>query len=202
MKIICVGRNYAEHARELGNSIPKEPVLFMKPQTALNPSNFFAIPSFSEDIHFELELVLKISKNGKDIFYENAQEYYHEIALGIDFTARDLQTELKTAGLPWEKAKAFDNSAVVSHFISLNTLNNQKEIQFQLFKNKDLKQSGNTKNLLFDFNKIIENCSKYFTLEKGDLIFTGTPEGVGSIQKNDILYGYLEGNKMLEINIQ
>lgn len=201
MKIICVGRNYAEHAKELGNAIPKAPVLFLKPETALNPHSEFKLPDFSAEIHFELELVLKISQNGKNIKRQNAHEYFNEIALGIDFTARDLQQELKSAGLPWEKSKAFDNAAMISDFVDFHSLNNKDAIQFELFQNHQLKQSGNTENILFDFSQIIENCSQYFSLQKGDLIFTGTPEGVGPVYKNDVLTGFLEGNKLLELHI-
>lgn len=201
MKIICVGRNYVEHAKELGNSIPSEPVLFLKPESALNLSGEFKIPKFSSEIHFELELVLKISKDGKNIPKENATQYFDEIALGIDFTARDLQQQLKSAGLPWEKSKAFDNSAVVSNFVDFQSLKHPREIKFQLFKNKELTQSGNTKDMIFDFGQIIENASEYFSLQKGDLIFTGTPEGVGKVNKNDILIAYLEETKLLEIRI-
>lgn len=201
MKIICIGRNYAEHAQELGNAIPTEPVLFMKPETALNTSNRFEIPEFSKDIHFELELVLKISKTGKNISEENAAEYYDKIGLGIDFTARDLQSDLKANGLPWEKSKAFDGSAVVSGFVPIKSLKNSKNIHFELIKNGELTQTGYTQNMLFNFNQIIEQISKYFTLEKGDLIFTGTPKGVGKVDFHDVLIGKLEGDTILDIEI-
>ncbi|MDG4945921.1 fumarylacetoacetate hydrolase family protein [Weeksellaceae bacterium KMM 9713] len=202
MKIICIGRNYTEHAKELGNAIPEEPVLFIKPSTSLNTSSSFDIPSFSEDIHFELEIVLKISKTGKNISEEDAQYYFDEISLGIDFTARDVQSKLKEKGLPWEKAKAFDGSTTVSDFVSLNEFKNKEEIEFELYQNEELKQAGNSKNMLFNFHQIIAHASQYFTLEKGDLIFTGTPKGVGKVNSGDVLIGNLEGKKLLEINVK
>lgn len=201
MKIICIGRNYVNHAKELGNAVPTSPVLFIKPETALNATPSFQYPDFSGDIHFELELVLKINKTGKNISLNKADSYYNQIGLGIDFTARDLQTELKTKGLPWEKAKAFDGSAVVSDFISINELENLDEINFELLKNGQSVQKGNSKDMLFNFSNIISYSSKYFTLEEGDLIFTGTPQGVGSIIKNDVLTGSLEGNRLLNVTI-
>lgn len=201
MKIICIGRNYTEHAKELGNAIPEEPVLFIKPSTSLNTSSSFELPSFSEDIHFELELVLKISKAGKNISEEDAHSYFNEIGLGVDFTARDVQSKLKEKGLPWEKAKAFDESAAVSEFISLNELKNKEEIQFELYQNEELKQAGNSNHMLFNFDQIIAHASQYFTLEKGDLIFTGTPKGVGKVSSGDVLIGNLEGKKLLEVNV-
>lgn len=201
MKIICIGRNYTEHAKELGNAIPEEPVLFIKPSTSLNTSSSFELPSFSEDIHFELELVLKISKAGKNISEEDAHSYFNEIGLGVDFTARDVQSKLKEKGLPWEKAKAFDESAAVSEFISLNELKNKEKIQFELYQNEELKQAGNSNHMLFNFDRIIAHASQYFTLEKGDLIFTGTPKGVGKVSSGDVLIGNLEGKKLLEVNV-
>ena len=202
MKIICIGRNYTEHAKELGNDVPDEPVLFIKPKTALNTSSSFEIPSFSDDIHFELELVLRISKSGKDIAEEDAHQYFNEIGLGIDFTARDVQSKLKAKGLPWEKAKAFDGSAVVSGFISFSELKNKQEINFELYLNQELKQVGSSSHMLFNFHQIIAHASQYFSLEKGDLIFTGTPKGVGKVDAGDILIGSLEGKKILEINVR
>lgn len=202
MKIICIGRNYTEHAEELGNDVPDEPVLFIKPKTALKTSSSFEIPSFSDDIHFELELVLRISKSGKDIAEEDAHQYFNEIGLGIDFTARDVQSKLKAKGLPWEKAKAFDGSAVVSGFISFSELKNKQEINFELYLNQELKQVGSSSHMLFNFHQIIAHASQYFSLEKGDLIFTGTPKGVGKVDAGDILIGSLEGKKILEINVR
>lgn len=202
MKIICIGRNYAEHARELGNEIPENPVIFMKPDTAvLKKGSDFYIPEFSEDIHYELEVVLKISKGGKYIQEEKAGNYYEEIALGIDFTARDLQSKLKEKGLPWELAKGFDGSAVISDFYKKENYD-LKKLQFSLLKNKEEVQNGNTSLMLFSPEKIITFVSQYFTLKTGDLIFTGTPKGVGKVAENDILEAYLEERKVLDLRIQ
>lgn len=202
MKIICIGRNYAEHARELGNEIPENPVIFMKPDTAvLKKGSDFYIPEFSEDIHYELEVVLKISKGGKYIQEEKAGNHFDEIALGIDFTARDLQTKLKEKGLPWELAKGFDGSAVISDFYKKEDYD-LKNLQFSLLKNKEEVQNGNTSLMLFSPEKIIAFVSKYFTLKTGDLIFTGTPKGVGKVAENDILEAYLEDKKVLDLRIQ
>ncbi|USL95021.1 fumarylacetoacetate hydrolase family protein [Riemerella anatipestifer] len=200
MKILCIGRNYTEHAKELGNAIPEEPVIFIKPDTALLKGNDFYIPEFSNEIHYELEVVLKISKGGKYIQRENAHKHFEEIGLGIDFTARDLQSKLKSKGLPWELSKGFDGSAVVSSFYKKENfdLNN---INFSLFQNKIQKQNGATRHMMFGFEDIIAFVSKYFTLRVGDLIFTGTPEGVGKVQENDLLEGYLEDQKVLDIRI-
>lgn len=201
MKIICIGRNYADHARELGNAVPEEPVLFIKPETALNTSNSFTYPKFSKEVHFELELVLRMSKSGKNIPAEKASEFYDAIGLGIDFTARDLQSQLKSKGLPWEKAKAFDGSAMVSEFVEISSLRDLNEIRFELRQNGQIKQQGNSRHMLFGFDEIIAHASTYFTLEKGDLIFTGTPEGVGKIEKGDVLTAVLEGKEMLQIRV-
>ena len=202
MKIICIGRNYAEHARELGNEIPENPVIFMKPDTAvLKKGSDFYIPEFSEDIHYELEVVLKISKGGKYIQEEKAGNHFAEIALGIDFTARDLQSKLKEKGLPWELAKGFDGSAVISDFYKKEDYD-LKNLQFSLLKNKEEVQNGNTSLMLFSPEKIIAFVSKYFTLKTGDLIFTGTPKGVGKVAENDILEAYLEDKKVLDLRIQ
>lgn len=202
MKIICIGRNYAEHAKELANEIPENPVIFMKPDTAvLKKGSDFYIPEFSEDIHYELEVVLKISKGGKYIQEEKAGNHFAEIALGIDFTARDLQTKLKEKGLPWELAKGFDGSAVISDFYKKEDYD-LKNLQFSLHKNKAEVQNGNTSLMLFSPGKIIAFVSQYFTLKTGDLIFTGTPKGVGKIAENDILEAYLENKKMLDLRIQ
>ena len=202
MKIICIGRNYAEHARELGNEIPENPVIFMKPDTAvLKKGSDFYIPEFSEDIHYELEVVLKISKGGKYIQEEKAGNHFEEIALGIDFTARDLQSKLKEKGLPWELAKGFDGSAVISDFYKKEDYT-LKNLQFSLLKNKEEVQNGNTSLMLFSPEKIIAFVSKYFTLKTGDLIFTGTPKGVGKVAENDILEAYLEDKKVLDLRIQ
>ncbi len=202
MKIICIGRNYAEHARELGNEIPDSPVIFMKPDTAvLKKGSDFYIPEFSNDVHHELEVVLKISKGGKYIQEENADKYYDEIGLGIDFTARDLQSELKAKGLPWELSKGFDGSAVVSEFYNKEDFD-MKNINFSLMKNKEKVQNGNTSLMIFSPQKIIAFVSQYFTLRVGDLIFTGTPKGVGKVSENDLLEAFLEDQKVFDLRIQ
>ncbi|MDR2207028.1 MAG: fumarylacetoacetate hydrolase family protein [Flavobacteriaceae bacterium] len=200
MKIICIGRNYSKHAKELGNEIPEKPVIFIKPDTAVLQGNDFYLPEFSDDVHYELEVVLKISKGGKYIQKENANKHYEEIGLGIDFTARDLQNELKTKGLPWELAKGFDGSAAISKFFSKNDFN-IKNINFDLNKNGEQVQNGFTKNMIFGFDEIIAFASQYFTLRVGDLIFTGTPEGVGKVEENDILEAFLEDKKVLDLRI-
>lgn len=202
MKIICIGRNYGEHAKELGNEIPEDPVIFMKPDTAiLKKGSDFYIPEFSDDIHYELEVVLKISKGGKYIQKENAGKHFDEIGLGIDFTARDLQSKLKNKGLPWELAKGFDGSAVVSDFVSKENYDLQN-LNFSLTKNNEKVQDGNTDEMIFSFDDIIAFASKYFTLRVGDLIFTGTPKGVGKVSENDILEAFLEQEKMFSVKIQ
>lgn len=202
MKIICIGRNYAEHAKELGNEIPENPVIFMKPDTSvLKKGSDFYIPEFSNDVHYELEVVLKISKGGKYIQEENAHKHYDEIALGIDFTARDLQSNLKGKGLPWELAKGFDGSAVVSDFYPKEKFD-LKNLKFQLLKNKETVQDGNTNLMMFSPDQIIAFVSQYFTLRVGDLIFTGTPKGVGKVEENDELEMILEGQKILKLRIQ
>jgi len=200
MKIICVGRNYSEHARELKNETPEEPVLFMKSDTSILRNSEFYIPEFSNDIHYEVELLLKISKPGKYIPQENAHKYFQEIGLGIDFTARDLQSQLKAKGLPWEKAKSFDGSAVVSHFLPLEDFN-REEIHFHLNKNKEKVQIGNSQNMIFSFDALVAYISKFFTLKTGDIIFTGTPAGVGKVNEGDILDGFLEDKKMFSVKI-
>ena len=202
MKIICIGRNYAEHAKELGNEIPENPVIFMKPDTAvLKKGSDFYIPEFSDDVHYELEVVLKISKGGKYIQEEKASNYFEEIGLGIDFTARDLQSQLKAKGLPWELAKGFDGSAVVSEFYKKSDFD-MRNLSFSLMKNKEKVQDGNTSLMLFTPEKIIAFVSQYFTLRVGDLIFTGTPKGVGKVSENDILEAFLEDKKVLDLRIQ
>ncbi len=202
MKIICIGRNYTEHIEELANERPESPVVFLKPDSAilLKKMPFFR-PSFSNDIQFEVEVLLKINKVGKCIDTKFAHKYYDEIALGIDFTARDIQRQCKEKGLPWEKAKAFDGSAVVGTFVSKESfdLNN---IDFKLLKNETLVQHGNTKKMLWGFDELIAYVSKYFTLKKGDIIFTGTPAGVGKVAENDVLIGVLEGIENFKIKIK
>ena len=203
MKIIAIGRNYAEHAKELNNPVPGVPVIFMKPETALLKDNKpFYHPDFSEDIHHEIEIVIKISKEGKHINEQFAQTYFEEIALGVDFTARDIQARHKEKGLPWELAKAFDNSAPISAFVPKSKFANLKDLNFKLDINGEARQAGNTSNMLFSFEYIIAFVSKYITLKKGDLIFTGTPQGVAKVNVGDKLEGYLENVKMLDFYVR
>lgn len=203
MKIIAIGRNYAAHAAELNNAIPTKPIIFLKPDTAVLKDNKpFYIPDFSNDVHYELEVVLKICKEGKHIAEKFASNYYDEIGLGIDFTARDIQTEHKEKGLPWELAKAFDNSAVISNFLPKSDYNDMYDLKFELKKNGESKQNGHTANLLFSFEKIIAFVSQYITLKKGDLIFTGTPEGVGKVNAGDRLEAWLEEKQLLNFEIK
>ncbi|MEM8526733.1 MAG: fumarylacetoacetate hydrolase family protein [Bacteroidota bacterium] len=191
MKIICIGRNYANHAKELNNSVPSKPLVFMKPPSALLVNNKpFYYPDFSTNIHYELEVVLKICRNGRHIQPEFAHKYYEQIALGIDFTARDLQAQCKEKGHPWEIAKGFDSSAVLSNFVSTDLVN-RKAIEFYLTKNEKRVQHGNTKDLIFPFDELIVHVSKFFKLQQGDMIYTGTPAGVGPIQIGDVLKGTL-----------
>ena len=203
MKIICIGRNYAKHAKELNNPVPAEPVFFMKPESALilNGKPFF-YPDFSENIHYETELVLRINRLGKHIEERFAHRYYNEIGIGIDFTARDIQDACKKKGLPWEKAKAFDGSAPLGEFIPKSTFKSVDDINFSLNINGVEKQRGNTQDLLFCFDKIIAHVSKYLTLKIGDLIYTGTPEGVGPVKVNDKLEAFIEGERMLTFQVK
>jgi 2-keto-4-pentenoate hydratase/2-oxohepta-3-ene-1,7-dioic acid hydratase in catechol pathway len=199
MKIIAIGRNYAEHAKELNNPVPTVPVIFMKPDTALLKDNKpFYHPDFSEDIHHEIELVLKVSKEGKHIGEKFAAGYYDEIGLGVDFTARDIQARHKEKGLPWELAKAFDGSAPISNFVPKSKFADIYNINFKLNINGETRQQGNTNMLLFSFESIIAFVSRYITLKKGDLIFTGTPAGVGRVKVGDRLEGYIGDEKMLD----
>lgn len=203
MKIICIGRNYAEHAKELNNPVPTVPVIFMKPDTALVKENKpFYHPEFSSDIHHEIEIVLKVCKEGKHISEKFAHNYYDEIGIGIDFTARDIQQKHKEKGLPWELAKSFDNSAPVSRFIPKTEFADVYQLDFKLEVNGKLAQQGNTKDLLFRFEQIIVFVSQYITLKKGDLIFTGTPEGVSKINVGDHLEGYLGTEKLLDFQVK
>ena len=201
MKIICIGKNYVSHAKEMGSTVPKEPLFFLKPDSAILPKNHpFFIPDFSREIHHEIELIIKIKKLGKHIEKRFAPSYYSEIGLGIDFTARDLQNECKINGQPWEKAKAFDHSAVIgTTFYSIEKFN---EIYFELKKNGNLVQQGNANNMVFDFDEIIQHVSKFMTLKIGDIIFTGTPEGVGPIKIGDKLEGFLNGKKIINLNVK
>ena len=203
MKIICVGRNYVDHIKELNNKKPKEPVLFLKPQTAIiNKGQPFFIPSFSKEVHYELEVIIKINRLGKFIQREFSHKYYNEIGLGIDFTARDLQLELKEKGLPWEKAKAFDGSCLIGKKKKKKDFNNIDNINFRLTKNDEIVQNSSTSLMLWKVDELIEYISKFFTLKIGDVIFTGTPSGVGKVQLNDKLKGYMDDNELLSINIK
>ncbi|MBC8054441.1 MAG: fumarylacetoacetate hydrolase family protein [Sphingobacteriaceae bacterium] len=203
MKIIAVGRNYADHAKELNNSVPDSPVIFLKPDTAVLKDNKpFYLPDFSEEIHHEIEIVIKISKEGKHISPKFALNYYEEIGLGIDFTARDIQQKHKEKGLPWELAKAFDHSAPISRFVKKSDFIDLYQIQFRLDINGKTKQAGNTKDMIFSFEQLIAFISQYITLKKGDLIFTGTPAGVGKVAIGDKLTGYLENEKLLDFEIK
>ncbi len=203
MKIICIGRNYQEHANELNNPIPDKPVFFLKPDTALLLRNRpFFYPQFSNEVHFETELVVKICKNGKFIPEKFAPAYFNEIGLGIDFTARDLQQRCKEKGLPWEIAKGFDNSAPISKFIPLTELENTDAIKFHLDLNGKRVQTGNSEEMIFSFVKIIAYVSQFITVKQGDLIFSGTPAGVGPVKIGDRLEGYLEERKMLDFLVK
>jgi acylpyruvate hydrolase len=202
-KIFCIGRNYLEHAKELNNAVPTKPVVFMKPHTALLKENkSFFLPSFSNNIHHELEVVLKIGKNGKAIEQEFAHRYISEITVGIDFTARDIQDECKAKGLPWEIAKAFDNSAVIGNFIDVSQFSDLQNLNFHLLLNGHQQQIGNTSNVIFNFNFIIHYLSQFFTLQQGDLIYTGTPSGVGAVKIGDRLEGFLENEKLFDFKIE
>ncbi|MBL7770409.1 MAG: fumarylacetoacetate hydrolase family protein [Flavipsychrobacter sp.] len=203
MKIFCIGRNYVAHAKELGNEVPDEPVIFMKPKSALLQTHTpFYYPEFTNELHYECELVLRICKNGKYIQDRYASKYYDAVTVGIDFTARDIQNELKEKGLPWEKAKAWDNSAVIGKWVNLPDLKNKKDIHFKLLKNKELVQEGHSSNMIFNFDSIVANISNYFSVNIGDLIFTGTPAGVGECVVGDELEGFLEDAEMFNIEIK
>lgn len=202
MKFICVGRNYSNHAKELNNEIPKDPVLFIKPDTALaRPGDDWYIPEFTENLQHEVEVLIKISKVGKYIQPEFAGNYYSEIGLGIDFTARDLQDRLKEKGLPWEKSKAFDRSALIGNFVSKEKFN-LDNLNFSLVKNGNIQQKGNTSEMIFSFDYLISYISQYFTLKMGDIIFTGTPSGVSKLSENDFLEGFIENEKFFEVKIR
>lgn len=203
MKIICIGRNYADHAKEMKNDLPTEPVIFMKPKNALLlPGKPFYYPEFTSDLHYECELVVKISKNGKHIQEKFAKKYYNEVTVGIDFTARDLQRDQQKKGLPWEIAKSFDGSAEVGDFIPITDDVDIQNLDFYLNKNNETVQTGNTGNMIFTVDKLVAYISKFFTLNIGDLIFTGTPAGVGQVNKEDNLEGFLMGKKMFEVAIK
>ena len=202
MKIICIGRNYAKHIEELANERPENPVVFLKPDSSILPrKNPFFIPPFSSDVHYEVEVLVKINKVGKHIASRFAHKYYDEIGLGIDFTARDIQQQCKEKGLPWEKAKAFDGSAVIGDFYNKSNFD-LENLSFKLFKNDKVVQDGNTKAMLWKVDELISYVSQYFTLKKGDIIFTGTPAGVGKVSENDILIGEINNRKAFEIRVK
>lgn len=203
MKLICIGRNYTDHIKELENEKPTDPVVFLKPDTAilLKKQPFF-IPDFSDDVHHEVEILVKIKKVGKYIDNKFAHKYYDEIGLGIDFTARDLQTQLKAKGLPWEKAKAFDGAAVIGEWLPKTKFKDVNDINFSLKKNDEVVQEGNTQLMLWKIDELIEYVSKYFTLKIGDIIFTGTPAGVGKVFANETLKGYIENEELFSIKIK
>ena len=199
MKIICIGRNYVEHAKELNNPVPTKPMFFVKPDTSLLRTHMFYIPPFSNNIHYELELVVKIKKVGKSISKRFAPNYYDEISLGLDLTARDLQKECKEKRMPWEIAKGFDSSAPIGKWYQKKDL---KSLDFYLLKNGERVQEGNPSQMVFDIDRIIEYVSKFMTLKKGDLIFTGTPSGVGKMEVNDIFEAYLDGKKTIDLRVK
>lgn len=203
MKLICIGRNYAQHISELKSEKPSEPVVFLKPDTAilLNQQPFF-IPEFSNEVHYEVEVLVKINRVGKYIDSKFAHKYYEQIGLGIDFTARDLQQKLKGKGLPWEKSKAFDGSAVIGNWVSKSNYDNLNNISFSLLKNNKIVQSSTTGDMLWGIDEIIAYVSQYFTLKIGDIIFTGTPSGVGKVQSNDSLKGYIGEEEFFSIKVK
>ena len=203
MKIICIGRNYSQHAEELSNKKPESPVIFIKPDTAKLQSRLpFYIPPFSNQIHHEVEVLVRINRIGKYIEEKFAHKYYQEIGLGIDFTARDLQQNLKDKGLPWEKAKAFDGSALIGNWFNKNNFSDLNQLDFELVKNSETVQEGNTSQMIWSIDTLINEVSRFFTLKIGDIIFTGTPSGVGPVVENDVLEGYLEGKKAFTLKIK
>ncbi|RKR06513.1 2-keto-4-pentenoate hydratase/2-oxohepta-3-ene-1,7-dioic acid hydratase in catechol pathway [Maribacter vaceletii] len=203
MKIICIGRNYTAHIEELKNERPENPVVFIKPDSAVLPKEQdFYIPEFSNDVHYEVEVLVKIKKVGKHIQEKFAHKYYDEIGLGIDFTARDLQSKLKEKGLPWEKAKGFDGAAVIGNWLPVNTFKDINAINFELQKNNEIVQKGNTSLMLWKIDELIAYVSQYFMLKKGDIIFTGTPAGVGKVEPNDYLTGAIEGKELFSLKIK
>lgn len=202
MKIICIGRNYAKHIEELANEKPESPVVFLKPDSSILPKKMpFFIPPFSNDVHYEVEVLVKINKVGKHISQKFAYKYYDTIGLGIDFTARDVQAKCKEKGLPWEKAKAFDGSAIIGEFYPKEDFD-LENLSFQLHKNDEVVQDGNTSGMLWKIDELISYVSQYFTLKKGDVIFTGTPAGVGKVEENDVLTGVIEGRQSFQIKVK
>lgn len=203
MKLICIGRNYAAHIEELQNERPAEPVVFIKPDSAVLPKEQdFYIPEFSTDVHYEVEVLVKIKKVGKHIATKFAHKYYDEISLGIDFTARDLQAKLKTKGLPWEKAKGFDGAAVIGKWMPKSNYKNLDKLRFSLIKNGEMAQQSDTSFMLWSIDELISHVSSYFMLKKGDILFTGTPSGVGKVEPNDYLEGILENDQLFAINVR
>ncbi|NNE03134.1 MAG: fumarylacetoacetate hydrolase family protein [Eudoraea sp.] len=203
MKIICIGRNYADHIKELSNERPEHPVIFIKPDSSVLPKEQdFYIPEFSNEIHYEVEVLVKIKKVGRHIASKFAHKYYDEVGLGIDFTARDLQSQLKEKGLPWEKAKGFDGAAVIGKWLNKSTFEDLKNLDFELLLNQQVVQKGNTGHMLWNIDEIIAYVSQFFTLKKGDIIFTGTPAGVGKVSVNDYLSGSLQGEEMFSVKIK
>ncbi len=203
MKIFCIGRNYADHAKEMGSEIPEEPIIFMKPKSALVQNHTpFYYPEFTNELHYECELVVRVSKNGKYIQEKHASNYYNAISVGIDFTARDIQKQLKEKGHPWEKAKSFDNSAAVGTFVDITPAMNKKNINFYFTQNQDVVQKDNSSSMIFSIDTIVSNISNYFSLNIGDLIFTGTPAGVGECMVGDVLKAYLENDCLLTLEIK
>lgn len=204
MKIICIGRNYVDHAKELKNEVPKEPVFFLKPDTSILPKKQpFYIPDFTNDLHYEVEIVVRVNKLGKNIKEKFASTYYNEIGIGIDFTARDVQKDCKAKGLPWEKAKGFDYSAPIGDtFLKMDEIDNLNDLDFKLYKNGEIVQNGNTKDMIFNVDQIISYVSQFVTLKIGDLIFTGTPAGVGKVEIGDLLEGYIEDEKLLSLKVK
>jgi 2-keto-4-pentenoate hydratase/2-oxohepta-3-ene-1,7-dioic acid hydratase in catechol pathway len=203
MKIICIGRNYTNHIQELNNERPAEPVVFIKPDSAvLLKQHPFVIPAFSEDIHHEIEIIVRINKVGKHIEPEFAHKYYDEISVGIDFTARELQQKLASQGLPWEKAKAFDGSAVIGEFLDKKQFSSLENLTFELTKNNTSVQKSSSNRMLWNIDELISHVSQYFTLKIGDIIFTGTPEGVAVVKPDDVLEGFLEGQKLFRIQVK
>lgn len=203
MKIFCIGRNYVEHAKELNNAVPTQPMIFMKPATALvKDDRDVYYPEFTQDLHYELEVVLRICKNGKHVAPKFAHKYWDQLSLGIDFTARDVQQKCKDKGHPWEVAKAFDHSAPIGTFVAKEEVADLSNIEFSLLKNGNRVQHGFTRDLIFDFDTLISYISKYFSLQTGDLIYTGTPAGVGPVQVGDVLEGYLGERKLLHCAVK
>ena len=203
MKVICIGLNYSDHAREMGRVLPAKPVVFLKPDSSLLKNNKpFFIPGFSRNIHYEIEIVLRICKLGRSIAEKYAYRYYDQLTLGVDMTARDLQSYLSSSGMPWDISKSFDGAAPVGEFIPVNEAGDVNNIAFRLEKNSETVQAGNTSGLIFNFDKIISYVSGFFTLKTGDLIFTGTPSGVGPVQRNDRLTGYIGDRKVIDFMVR